>query len=74
MIQNSTALKNLNDEQLTLLAKTRMPDKENYRYSSNPKFNHDDIMKPSELTQYGISEKNLSQSTIQYLEKNRLKK
>ena len=74
MIQNSTALKNLNDEQLTLLAKTRMPDKENYRYSSNQKFTHDDIMKPSELTQYGISEKNLSESTIQYLEKNRLKK
>ena len=74
MIQNSTALKNLNDEQLTLLAKTRMPDKENYRYSSNPKLTHDDIMKPSELTQYGISEKNLSESTIQYLEKNRLKK
>ena len=51
-----------------------MPDKENYRYSSNQKFTHDDIMKPSELTQYGISEKNLSESTIQYLEKNRLKK
>ena len=74
MIQNSNALKHLSDEQLTLLARHRTPDREKYNNASRQNFATNDIMKQSELTQYGISEKNLSKSTIQYLERNKLKK
>ena len=74
MIQNSNALKHLSDEQLTLLARHRTPEREKYNNTARQKFGPGDIMKQSELTQYGISEKNLSKSTIQYLERNKLKK
>ena len=74
MIQNSTALKHLTDEQLTKLAKHRIPDRENCNYTPKTNLGHNEFMRPSELTEYGISERNLSQSTIQYLEKNRLTK
>ena len=74
MIQNSNALKHLSDEQLTLLARHRTPDREKYNNGSRQNFRNNDITKQSELTQYGISEKNLSKSTIQYLERNKLKK
>ena len=72
LLLNSTALKTLDDEHLTHVAKCTHQESENRLklQRSNKNFYREN--KPSELTVYGIPENNLSNSTIQYLKKNEL--
>ena len=73
LLLNSAALRYLNDEQLTTVAKhTHLRREES---SKVPKSNMPitpAMIKPTELSMYGIPENELSKSTIEYLEKNHL--
>ena len=73
LLLNSAALKYLNDEQLTKVAKSTHQRSENS--SRAPRSNipiTPEMIRPTELTMYGIPENEISKSTIEYLEKNRL--
>ena len=73
LILNSTALKSLNDEQLTQVAKHTNRANVNTPKSimiKGPKGLN--VNTATEMTLYGLPEKDLTKSTIQYLEKNRL--
>ena len=73
LILNSTALKSLNDEQLTQVAKhtnRANVNKPKSIMTNGPKGL--DVNTATEMTLYGLPEKDLTKSTIQYLEKNRL--
>lgn len=72
MILNSTALKNMNDEQLTKVAKHTYQGSDSTSRARYKKTHQQEAICSRELTVYGIPANDLSKSSIQYLEKNRL--
>ena len=72
LLLNSAALKYLDDAQLTKVATThqRSEQSSNVLKSNTPITS--EMIRPTELTMYGIPENDLTNSTIEYLEKNRL--
>ena len=73
LVLNSTALKYLDDEQLTRVAKNTIQARDNSTKLHRANINvAREAIRSSELTVYGIPENKLSNSTIQYLKKNEL--
>ena len=69
---NSAALKYLNDEHLTQVAKNSPQPNKHFLAAITPNVLTEQMIRPAELTAYGIPENELSKSTIQYLETNHL--
>lgn len=72
LMLNSAALKYLNDEHLTQLAKNSPQANKCFQAAITPNVLTEHVIRPTDLSAYGIPETDLSKSTIQYLETNHL--